>query len=611
MINKTCAPGLKILTGAIHDTAMFLQKEQLSDTRQWKRFVDQFRDGIDGQNRGWRGEYWGKMMRGGVLIWEYTRDETLLAVLTGTVRDMLTVAEADGRVSSYSRETEFDGWDLWCRKYVLLGMEYYLDICPDNSLKEEIVSFLRRCLDYIMAHVGPGKRCITSVSRNWLGLNSSSILEPVVRLYRLTGEKTYLDFAGYIVDRGGAEGVNIFELAYENKVLPYQYGVNKAYEMMNCFEGLLEYALVTGSEKHMTACVNFAKSVMDSDVTVIGSCGCTHELLDHSAVRQTAYEPGVMQETCVTVTWIKLCSRLLAVTGQRIFADAMEKSFYNAYLGALNTHHNACDYIRQRYVEKEPVEGLVDTFLPFDSYSPLRAGKRGRMVGGLQLLPDKSYYGCCTSIGAAGVGVMAKYMVMEKQDGLCLEFYETGTYEKDGIRITVLTNYPADGNIHIQTNYTGKLYCRIPGWCEGAAADRPYTEEEGYIVFTGEGEITLTLPMEVKAVHPVRWEEDVIWTSRENQPAGWSTTTPRKVLHDPGDDHFVAFTCGPLALGAEGVAADSIYRADTLPRLTERTQPCRLQCTLQTADGKTVALTDYASLGRDWKTTVAAWLRTK
>ena len=60
-------------------------------------------------------------MRGGVLTWEYTLDAELYDVLTETVWDMLTVADSDGRVSTYSRETEFGAWDLWCRKYVLLG----------------------------------------------------------------------------------------------------------------------------------------------------------------------------------------------------------------------------------------------------------------------------------------------------------------------------------------------------------------------------------------------------------------------------------------------------------------------------------------------------------
>lgn len=624
---KRCISGESRLRGCIHDAAIFLQEEQLKDVALWGRFVEQYRACVDGENRGWRGEYWGKMMRGAVLVFAYTKDDALLRLLTASVRDMLTVMEPDGRVSTYSRDTEFDGWDLWNRKYVMLGMEYYLEICNDEALKAEIIRFLSGMLDYIMQHIGPGKKCITSASRNWLGLNASSILEPVVKLYRLTGERKHLEFAAYIIAEGGAEGVNIFELAYENKVMPYQYGVNKAYEMMSCFEGLLEYALITCSERYMTACVNFGKAILQTDVTVIGSCGCTHELLDHSTARQTAYEPGAMQETCVTVTWIKLCSRLLEVTGERCFADAMEKAFYNAYLGALNTEHKACDYIRYRFEEKNPVEGLKDTFLPFDSYSPLRAGTRGQLVGGLQLLPDKSYYGCCTSIGAAGVGIMTKHMVLKRPGGLSIEFYEKGSYTTQyrgrTIGIQMETEYPADGKIRIHTEGADgiKLYLRIPNWCCAPEIDCPYVMEDGYAVLESKSEFTLLLPMPVQPVYPVSWKEDVIWTNRNNAPAGWSSTGPQTVVHDPRDDRFIAFTRGPLTLCADsrsGKPADSVFSPVLPPRakISESKeivpgQPCMVSCRLQGTDGEEITLVDYASAGRDWKTPIAAWLQTQ
>ena len=67
------------------------------------------------------------------MVYEFTRDEELYDVLTESVRDMLTVAEGDGRVSTYERESEFNGWDMWSRKYVILACEYYLDICRDEA----------------------------------------------------------------------------------------------------------------------------------------------------------------------------------------------------------------------------------------------------------------------------------------------------------------------------------------------------------------------------------------------------------------------------------------------------------------------------------------------
>ena len=67
-------------------------------------------------------------MRGACLVYEYTRDEQLYNVIKDAVEDMLTTADEDGRVSSYPRHDELTGWDLWCRKYVILSLEYFLDI---------------------------------------------------------------------------------------------------------------------------------------------------------------------------------------------------------------------------------------------------------------------------------------------------------------------------------------------------------------------------------------------------------------------------------------------------------------------------------------------------
>ena len=94
-----------------------------------------------------------------------------------------------------------------------------------------------------------------------------------------------------------------------------------------------------------------------------------------------------MQETCVTVTWMKLCGQVLCFTGDPVFGDAMERSLYNALLGAVNT----------RMVPRDPLS--PGGWLPFDSYSPLRAAPRGQAVGGRMVMEDNTIYGCCAAIG--------------------------------------------------------------------------------------------------------------------------------------------------------------------------------------------------------------------
>ena len=139
---------------------------------------------------------------------------------------MMSAQDEYGRISSYGRNHEFEAWDLWGRKYVLLGMQYYLEICRDEKISAQIVEGMCRQVDYIMTKIGEpeeGKILITKATRHWRGLNSSSILEPVVRLYRLTKNKKYLNFADYIVACGGTDVANIFELAFRNQLYPYQY----------------------------------------------------------------------------------------------------------------------------------------------------------------------------------------------------------------------------------------------------------------------------------------------------------------------------------------------------------------------------------------------------
>ena len=544
--------------GVSDKTARFLQKEQLSDPSLWAKFVDIYRTQPDGENQGWRGEYWGKMMRGAVLVYEYTRDEKLYDILTESVRDMMTVAEADGRVSSYSRETEFDSWDIWCRKYVILACEYYLDICRDEAFKKKIIAFISFAADYILEHIGADKKSITKASRSWYGINSSSILEPMVRLYRLTGEKRYLDFCTYIVEHGGAEGIDIFELAYENRLYPYQYGVSKAYEMTSCFEGLLEYYYVTKNEKYKTAVVNYARAVLDSEISIIGSCGITHELFDHTRTRQTVRYDSVMQETCVTVTWMKFCSRLLELTGDSVYADAMEKSFYNAYLGAINTEHCESKYVHNKFADQK----IVPTYLAFDSYSPLTPGKRGQKVGGNQLMPDLSYYGCCACIGAAGVGVFLKNAITVDDEGITVNFYEKAQAGLDfnGVAVTVLmeTDYPTDGKIkisvHAEKPVAFKLRLRNPGW-----ANMP----NGYTVYNKEWKddtVELNFDMPIKFHLPEHWEEDLVYTDTSKNTAGFHCALAQRVYHTEQEDNYVAITKGPLTLAADSRTGKPAYR---------------------------------------------------
>ena len=316
-------------------------------------------------------------------------------------------------------------------------------------------------------------------------------------------------------------------------------------------------------------------------------------------------QEDVLQETCVTVTWMKLCGKLLELTGDSRYADCMEHSFYNAYLGALNIQGKVSPFMHKRYVEERGVTLFKDTVLPVDSYSPLLSGIRGACVGGGQLLADGSYYGCCASIASAGVGVFMKQMVTVDDSGITINFFEEGkavlNYRGSEVEITQKTNYPVEEKVLITVKtsvpQTFELRVRIPGWT-GDTGYRTYKKE------WSEDVVELQLPMTLRVQHPKKWEQATIYTP--------DATT---VYHDSNDDNYIAIFRGPLTLAADsslGKAAGSLFDFEPTGELCEeRDVPCLLKMRFLDRNGTPFYLIDYASSGKDWNSDIAAWLQTK
>ena len=591
--------------GKFAESVDFIVKTQIGLEELWEEFIHQFDAKTDGDN-GWRIEYWGKMMRGASFVCAYLRDEKLYKTLEKAVRGLLATQDELGRITTYPIEKEFDGWDMWGRKYVLLGLQYFYEICDDEALKAEITGACKRHADYIIEHFEKTGGRICDASRHWLGINSLSILEPFVRLYNQTGEQRYFDFATKIVKEGEDTESHIFKLAYEGELYPYQYPTTKAYEMMSCFEGLIEYYRVTGNEKYRIAAANFGKKVIESDVTIIGCSGCTHELFDHSAWRQTDDNfKGIMQETCVSVTWMKFCSQLLRLTGDPVYADMIERSYFNAYLGSINTHNNVM------VVPPRKGNPEMRRFLTFDSYTPLRAGLRNRQTGGVMRLDNGLFYGCCACIGSAGAGLMPRINLLYKEDTLAVNFYFDGeiaasTPSGNKLGITVSGGYPYEGSISMKLALDApecfKLMLRIPEWSRETlvkVCGESMKAKSGYLTLDREWKsgdvIEIEFDMNVYAVYPE--------------------------VGAPGEDKYIAFRRGCIVLAADkrmglepaGKIAPVVENGRAVVLNEKAVHPevsdAIVCCEIKTESGS-ARLIDYASGGQtyDADSEFAAWL---
>lgn len=594
--------------GIADEMLRLVQEEQLKDRALWELAAKQFLGTPDDADLGWRGEYWGKLMRGACMTWQYTKDSELYDILTDAVKRLLEAQETDGRISTYSREAEFQGWDIWCRKYVLLGLIHFHEICREKELAAEVLEAAGRHLDYIIDHIGAGegKKKITLASNNWRGINSSSILEPVVRLYQIKPEKRYLEFADYIVETGGAEGFDIFQAAFEDRLYPYQYPVVKAYELMSCFEGLLVYARVKGEERWKQAAVRFADRLLESEATIVGGSGCEHELFNHSSLMQTgtAYE-GLMLETCVTVTWMKLMARVYEMTGDMRYLEEVERAAFNALYGAVNTEYSTCgpettfDEPSYRGVYDRSVSARGGRGQMFDSYSPLRSGIRGRAVGGFKSMEQgTAYCGCCIAIGAAGTALVPAAAARERQGGVEIGVYLPGSITFMAgdvpVKLEVDTRYPADGEISVQVHTDREisfpLWLRIPSFAESGRVFVNEEEQKGVCRGT------------FFELHRSWKEGDSIRISLE---FGARLVYGMENPEDPGSRRHVAVLYGPLALardrrlGTEGTPVRAGEGKISLSA-AESGIPCQC-CFNVNLGGEEFRMVDYASAGKSWR----------
>jgi len=589
-----------------------MKKIQLMDRNAWAKFVNLFKNpGIDDCDHGWRCEYWGKMMRGACFICQACPDDALYAVLEETVRDLLTAQDEHGRFSTYSVDAEFHGWDIWGRKYIMLGLLYFLDICTDDSLAAKVLTALKAHADYMLSKLGreeDGKLVIAACTNNWDGLNSCSILEPFMLLYNRTNEQRYLDFAEYIVSFGGTLHKNLFEQAYEDTTPVHKYHTDKAYEMISCFEGLAEYVKVTGNEKYREAVIRFGDRVLREEATIIGCLGCKYESFDHAVVEQfNESHRGDMQETCVTVTWMKFLWQLWRMTGDVKYMDAFEISMYNAMSAAL-----------RRNIDMEANGGLP---IPIHSYNPLRHDVHPDTVGGKKMIDENSYYGCCVCISTAGYALESIASAATAVTPYCMfiNLYRDGIIQTDDITLKVdAHNYESGGDVSFEVlKVSGApvnqftLYLRIPAWADRKATfitngirvkvDTAREYYPGYLPVTvAEGKkFMLSFNDFFRYIHPA----DVSDVPVENIP-------------------YLAVRLGPTLYAADDTLdAEPVYDIDTTGSFRtwmaydhypeESAVPCCGILKLPLKNGEQLTLVDYPSAGQVPGHKVSAWIKTK
>lgn len=400
------------------------------------------------ETRLWQSEFWGKWIQSAIAAYDYNRDPELMLIIKNAVSALLKTQMPNGYIGNYSDEAALRHWDIWGRKYALLGLLAYYDLTGEKGALESA----RRVADHLLTQVGPGKADIVKTG-NYRGMPSSSILEPIVYLYLRTAEKRYLEFAEYIALQWETpDGPKLISSALAevpvSKRFPhpsswwsYDNG-QKAYEMMSCYDGLLELYRIKGNPEYLEAVEKSVKDIIGNEINIAGS-GSAFECWYNGSKYQTEPTYHTM-ETCVTMTWMKLCFNLLRITGNPVYADEVEKSAYNALIASM------------KYDGSEIAK-----------YSPL---------GGIRHAGEEQcgmHINCCNANGPRAFMMLPGFAVMEKGGDIYINMYGTSRFSlpldlKNKVIIEQFSGYPESEEVTIRINqakpasYT--LALRIPAW---------------------------------------------------------------------------------------------------------------------------------------------------
>ena len=400
------------------------------------------------ETRLWQTEFWGKWILSAIATYEYNRDPELLKTIKEAVTGLLATQTADGYIGNYSPEAQLQHWDIWGQKYTMLGLMAYYDISGDKKS----LNVAKKLADHLFTLVGPGKANIVKTG-NYRGMPSSSILEPMVLLYNHTSEKKYLDFAKYIVAQWETnEGPKLISKAIEGIAVADRFPVpkewwswdngQKAYEMMSCYEGLLEFYRITGEPTYLKSAKLAVQNIIDTEINVAGS-GTAFECFYHGGMHQTEPTYHTM-ETCVTFTWIKLCNNLLRLTGDPMYADQIEKTVYNALLASMK-------FDGSQIAKYSPLEGMR---------------QEGENQCGMLI-------NCCNANGPRAFALIPRIAILTSHNEISINLYaqSTATVQlnpKNKVTVEQVTTYPESDKIDIivspEKTETFSLALRIPSW---------------------------------------------------------------------------------------------------------------------------------------------------
>lgn len=347
-----------------------------------------------------------------------------------------------------------DVFDVWVHKYCVLALlTYYQYFGWEPALEAAI-----KATDLVIKVFGPAGRNINN-SDCVVGLGSGSFLEPLMLIYQATGFSRYLDFARYMLTRweepDGHQLLTVLKAEGDVATI----GNGKAYEMMSCFVGMVEYARATDDKSILQLVIHARDQIADAHRYVTGGMSNLEFFW-----RAGLFPEWTSMETCVTFTWIQLNLRLFELTGDARCIELVEESFWNQLLPALSPTGNTWSY-------------FMSLTGPKRFFNKWLAGVKAENEA-VQGAPVT----CCHTNGQRGLALVPQYAYTVKNDGvLGVNLYGASHAtvhlpHVGELEVEQITEFPAGDDLTLnftpQTDETYVVQFRVPGWADEMLIDQ-------------------------------------------------------------------------------------------------------------------------------------------
>ncbi|WP_327432065.1 glycoside hydrolase family 127 protein [Streptomyces sp. NBC_01236] len=275
----------------------------------------------------------------------------------------------------------------------------------------------------------------------------------LVELYRETGERRYLDLAGYFVDRFG-HGLLGGEAYCQDRV-PLREATNvegHAVRQLYLLAAATDLATETGEAELRATAERLWAAMTTTKTHITGGLGAHHDEEDFGDPYELPNERAYC-ETCAAIASIQWSWRMALLTGGARYSDLIERTLFNGFLAGVSL-----DGERWLYV------------------NPLQVRDGHTDPGGDQSARRTRWFrcACCPPNVMRLLASLEHYLASSDTGGLQIHQYVTGRYTGDlggtPVVVSAETDYPWHGTIALTVEETPAdrpwtLSLRIPQWC--------------------------------------------------------------------------------------------------------------------------------------------------